>query len=1165
MSLQFMIGRSGSGKSTICKRKIIEALHENPLGPALIYLVPDQMTFQSEYELINYPNMNGMIRAQVFSFSRLAWRVLQETGGISRYHLSNIGVNMLIRKVIETRKDELKLFSKVAEKVGFVTQVEQMITEFKRYCVNPEEIENLANELNSTQPSQLLLDKLHDVRIIYDEIEKYLVHKYIDSEDYLKLLAEKIDKSSYLKNAHIYIDGFHSFTPQELLVIQALMKHCGKVTITLTLDKEYNEVPHDLSLFHQTASTYLKLIELARCEGIKIEETIVLQDNFRHQFSPSLAHLEKNLETRPTKPYNKESTVHIWQAPNRRGEVEAIAREIIKHVRDNGLRYRDIALLIRNTNDYHDLIETIFTDYDIPFFIDQKKSMLHHPLIELIRSSLEIVTNHWRYDSVFRAVKTDLLFPVDGDLQTLREEMDKLENYVLAYGIKGTKWTSKEKWTYRRYRGLEDSSVAQTDSEKKFEEKINQLRMMILESLHPFYKRLKKAKTGKEMAEALFLFLEELEIPKKLEVLQQKSEQAGKLHAAREHAQVYNAVIDLLDQFVEVLGNDEISLSLFAKIMETGIEGMEFALVPPAIDQVMIANFDRSRLSHIKYTFILGVNEGIIPASPNEEGILTENERINLQQLGLQLAPSSHQQLLTENFTIYLALSSSSSDLYISYPLADEEGKALLPSGLIKRIKDLFPAIKVKVLVDEPLELSEDAQLDFIANKSNTLSYLVRQLQSFKRKYPIANLWFDVYNYYMKQDMWHERAMKVIHSLFYTNKVKPLHPEISRQLYGDEIIASVSRIEQFNRCPFSHFTKYGLGLKERQIFRLEAPDIGQLFHSALKLIADYLRKHQIEWKELTKNECEQISAYAIDQLAPRLQHEILMSSNRHYYLKRKLQKIITKTTAILSEHAKISGFAPIGLELGFGKNASLPPLSIPLDNGSIMQLVGRIDRVDKADSEKGSFLRVIDYKSSKKTLNMSEVYYGIALQMLTYLDVIITHSKNWLGIQADPAGVLYFHVHNPMLSSNGVLPEETIEEEIFKKFKMEGLVLGDEEVVRLMDKSLESGRSSVISVGIKNNGEFYSNSSIASDEEFQYLRKHIRRKFKEAGTKITNGVIDISPYKFGNQISCATCPFKQICQFDQSLEGNEYRILKQEKRDIIFEKIRKEGVNFGNE
>lgn len=1158
MSLQFILGRAGTGKSYTCLEDIRSKLLDDPTGFPIVYLVPDQMTFQSEYDLINTPGIGGMMRAQVFSFTRLAWRVLQETGGMSRYHVNNVGVNMLLRKIIDSKKQDLKVFSRAADKNGFITQMEEMVAEFKRYCVTPETLEE--QKQTAAPDNKVLSDKLHDLQLLYEELEKHLFEKYVDSEDYLRLLAEKIPQSTYIKEAEILIDGFHSFTPQELEVLGQLMKVSKKVTIALTIDNAYEVPPHDLSLFRMTGKTYQSIIQFAQENSIKVEEPILLTSQYRYSSEPSLAHLERYFDERPTVPYQGQTSITLSQAVNRRAEIEGIAREIQKLARDKNYRYRDIAIMIRNASDYHEIIETIFQDYHIPFFIDQKRSMLNHPLIELIRSSLEVINSNWRYESVFRCVKTDLLYPFGEEISTLREDMDKLENYVLEYGIQGYKWTNGKRWKYKRIRGLEDSDLPQTDKEREYEDKLNDLRDMIARPLLSLGKRLQKAKDGRGMCEALFLYLEDLEIPAKMEELKLNAELAGRLSEARENDQVWNAVLELLDQYVEIVGDEKVSLTTFSNMIETGLESMRFALVPPAIDQVLVASLERSRFSNIKCTFIIGANDGVLPARPNEEGVFSESDREILGDAGLQLAPGSRETLLDENFLIYCALTSPQEALYISYPLANEEGKSLLPSPIIKRLKDLFPNADEKFYMNEPSELPAIEQLEYMVNPDVALSSLATQLQAWKKQYPIQDLWWDVYNYFANHDEMKDKSQLVLSSLFYKNKPKKLSKEITDALYGDHIQGSVSRMEVFQGCPFSHFASYGLQLKERKVFRLESPDIGDLFHAALKNIADFLQKNGIDWRDLTKEQCDKLAIKAVEELAPRLQKEILLSSNRYHYIMHKLQKIISRASKILSDHAKASGFAPVGIELGFGKKGPLPPIRFNLDNGSTMELIGRIDRVDKAESSNGVLLRVIDYKSSQKVLNLSEVYYGLALQMLTYLDVIITHSKDWIGTAAKPAGVLYFHIHDPLIHSNKVLSEDKIEEEIFKRFKMKGLLLGDEESVRLMDQSLGTGYSQIVSAAIKKDGSFYSNSQVASEEELGYLRNHVRGVFKNTGNRITDGEIDIAPYKLKDKTPCTFCSFKSVCQFDQSLEENKYRVLPNESKDVILEKIRNGGV-----
>ncbi|MDQ0973047.1 ATP-dependent helicase/nuclease subunit B [Neobacillus niacini] len=1160
MSLRMVTGRSGSGKTQMCMNEIEDRLLENPEGAPIIYIVPEQMTFSTEYRLATNPKLGGMIRAQVYSFSRLAWRILQETGGISRYHLSSVGVSMLIRKIIEDKKDQLKLFQRAADKNGFVQQVEQMITEFKRYCISPDELVQKTKG-NGETASIALQDKLNDLEIIYRQFEDEVFGKYIDSEDYFRLLSEKVSASIYLKEAEIYIDGFYSFTPQEYLVIKELMRHCQRVTITMTTDRtSFETLPDELDLFRLSSDACCTLSDIAKAEGIQLEPPLYLSHQQKWN-QLSLQHLEKHFDTRPAVPYYGETDIHIGQAVNRRAEIEGIAREILQLVRTKNFRYKDIALLIRNGSDYHEIVEPVFSDYQIPFFIDQKRTMLNHPLIELIRSTLEVIQTFWRYEPVFRVIKTELIYPLQESPNRMREKMDRLENYVLAYGIKGSKWTSKDRWTYRRFKGLEMEANVQTDAEKEIEQQLNELKLMVSAPILRLSRRIKKADTGRKLCEAIYLYLEELDIPSKLENWKVEAEQKGNLVKMREHDQVWNACIELLDQYVEILGDEAVPLKSFSAILEAGFESLYFSLIPPALDQVIIGDLEKSRLTDIKAAFIVGVNEGILPAKIADDGILSDDEREMLIGADLIVAPSSRTRLLDENFIAYKALTTPSESLYVSYPLANDEGKALIASSYIKRLKDMYPNAEEHFYGTDAAELTEGEQLNFVTNYKTTLSYLTSQLQLKKRNYPISDLWWDVYNFYINGE-WKGRAEKVFSSLFYTNQAVQLSKETADELYGDTIQASVSRMELYNGCAFSHFAQHGLKLRERQVFRLEAPDIGELFHAALKHISDFVNEQRLSWASLTKKQCEELAKEAVNALAPKLQNEILLSSERHHYIKRKLEQIITRASQVLSEHAKVSGFSPIGLELSFGRNGKLPPLTFSLKNGKRMELAGRIDRVDQAKGENNStYLRVIDYKSSEKDVNLNEVYYGLALQMLTYLDIVITHSDELVEMKASPAGVLYFHVHNPMISTTKLLTIDEIEKEIMKKFKMNGLMVGDQDVLKLMDQSLESGDSQIISAGIKKDGNLTKKSKVASLNEFDDLRNHVRKLYQTTGEAIVDGQVDIAPYKLKDKTPCTFCAYKSVCQFDESIE-NHYRILTPQPKETIFELIRKEvGAN----
>ncbi|MBU9719930.1 MULTISPECIES: helicase-exonuclease AddAB subunit AddB [Bacillaceae] len=1160
MTVSFLLGRTGAGKTTQILHDIIKKIESDPKGTPIIYLVPDQMTFQSEVNLVKKSN-GGMTRVQVLSFSRLALRILQETGGVSRYHLQKTGIHMLLRKIVEQNKGTFNVFGRSANANGFIDQLEQMVTELKRYNISQDNLNERYDDLvkkDNKRPQEVVLqEKLHDIKVVYEAFEQELSKHYLGSEDYLALLAEQIPKSSYLREAEIYVDGFHSFTPLENLVLVELMKHCPKITFALTMEKYDLDAPiHELDLFFETAKTFQELNDLCEDNNISVTEPILFSKQHRFN-SPAIAHIERNYDTRPPENSEEVDGVHIISAVHRRSEVEGVAREILHLVRDKNYRFQNIAILLRNMGDYVDLLETIFEDYSIPLFLDEKRSMLNHPVIEFIRSSLEIIHGHWRYEAVFRCFKTDLLFPIDREIKQMRERVDQMENYVLSYGIQGYRWYQKEPWTYRRVRTSADGEKKRTETEEKFERELNELRGQLTEPLIQFERKMKRAKSVREQCETLYLFLEECEVPKKLENMRKSSEEMGELRLSREHDQVWSAVIDLLDQMVEMAGNEKVSFDMFRTMLDSGLESIKFAIIPPALDQVIVADMERSRLSDIQCAFIMGVNEGVIPAKPDDGSIISEEERDLLQQGGTSLAPGSTRQLLNENFIIYMAKSTPSDRLYLTYPLADDEGKSLQPSIVIKRMKDFFPNLKERLSLQEPTEVPVGEQLQFVSTPWKSLSMLTYQLQAWKKGYPIGEFWWDVYNWYADSIVYKNQAKMVLKSLFYNNKPKQLTSDMTEKLYGNHIQTSVSRMEQYQSCPFAQFANYGLQLKERETYKLEAPDVGTLFHAALKEMAEHLRKNGRDFSNLTKEECKTLSKEVVNNLAPKIQREILLSSNKYNYIKQKLEEVVARASSVLSAQSKVSGFSPVGLEVGFGPGKELPPLTFQLENGSTMELVGRIDRVDQSTNG-GLLLRIIDYKSSKKDVQLMDVYYGLALQMLIYLDVVITFSENWLGTKASPAGVLYFHVHNPLLQAKETLTLEQIEQELFKQFKMKGLIAADPEVARLMDENIDGGRSNIIPAGLKKNGEFYSGSSIISNSDYEALRQYLRKKIVEIGSSITSGSVDIKPVKNKQHTACTFCSFKPVCQFDPT-EINEYRTVPKLKDEEILTIIREEG------
>ncbi|WP_067729761.1 helicase-exonuclease AddAB subunit AddB [Oceanobacillus damuensis] len=1161
MGLRFITGRSGTGKSGRTLDEIKEKLIHNPQGSPIFYIVPDQMTFQQEFALFNDENIKGSIRAQVVSFSRLAWRILQETGGGTRQFISSVGIQMMLRKIIEEKQGDWQVFQKAMEKQGFLNQLETMITEFKRYQVTPEvlrlQMEHLNQSVHKSPGEAALMNKLDDLLYIYEKLVMVLQDNYIDGEDQLQLLSEKIGESNLLEDADIYLDGFHSFTPKELVVVEALMNTCNSVTVTLALDDPDAEVS-ELDLFYQTTETYHILKQIADENGVSVDETIVLDPTggkFRNR--PYFNHLQEYFDVRPSPQFAGEVPITIAEAVHPRAEVEGVAQEVLRLIREENYRFQDIAVFIRQTDMYHDLIHTVFDDHEIPVFIDEKRTMLNHSLIEFIRSALDVVEGNWRYEAVFRVLKTNFISPSDKDYPLTNDAIDELENYVLEYGIRSReRWFGNEEWKFQRFRGFENA--AQTDSEKETQKRINKYRLQVTKALKPFDEQIRKATTIRDLCVAVYMLLENLNVPGRLEHMREQYDANGEAEKGREQDQVWDAVIQLLDEMVEMAGDEKMKLSTFHSTLEAGFETLKFAHVPPSIDHVTVGTIDRSRMSGVKCAFLLGVNDGVWPMKPPADGMINEEEREILEGNGIRLADSGKRQLLDDWFYMYLAFTVAEDKLRISYPLSDEEGKAKLPSQLIKRMENLFPACRDHVLLQDPDELAEAER--FITTSVKTRSALTAQLARSRKGYPISPVWWEVYNWYVQNQPKHGTTYTILQSLYYENKPINLATNTVEQLYPKQVKASVSRLETYYKCSYQHFAKYSLKLDERKTYKLDAPDIGQLFHEALKTITEWIQVEGRDFSQLSKKDTDHYAQRAVHTLAPVLQHQILRSSNRYKYIQQKLQEIIARAAYILSEQARQSNFSPVGLELGFGEKEQLPPLSMQLPNGYELQLRGRIDRVDKALNQDSLYLRIIDYKSSAKGLNLVEVYYGLTLQMLSYLNVVLTHSEQWLGSKATPAGVLYFHVHNPMISGKGKMNEDEIAEEIFKKYKMQGLLLSNEEIVKMMDTTLETGTSQIVPAGIKKNGGFNSYSKVADHETFATLQNHIHTLMTNAGLDMTTGGVHLNPYQHKQNIACTFCPFHSVCQFDPALEENNYRKLADMKDDDILSQLR-EGDN----
>lgn len=1138
MGLGFILGRAGAGKTHYILENVKQALETQPDGPPIIILVPEQATFQLEYALATQLGLPGSVRAQVLSFRRLAHRVLLETGGAARIPIGETGKRMVLRGILERYKRDLRVFGKSADRPGMADSLARSIGEFKTYLVGPSDLIKAREALDGA--SELLKDKLGDLSLLYAELEDYLAERYTDPDDYLTLLAQKICSSDYLKGATLWIDSFKGFTPQEFGVIRSLLQHAEQVHVSLCLEPEYYEadsLPHE-NVFYGPWETCRKIRQLALQSNIIVESPTMIQFSAASRFKdiPEAAHLEQHFFSYPAPEFKgKPARLNITAAANRRAEVEACARQMISLARDHGYKWRDMALLLRDAGLYWESISGVFQDYGIPFFMDRKRDMLHHPLVELIRSALETISSDWSYQPLFRYLKTDLV-PIE------REQVFQLENYVLAHGIRGQKWLEKEDWNYRRRYTLGEDQAEIEEQEQQLLAELNQGRRLAVSALELMGQRLEEAANVRGICQALFNLLEELGVPEKLDQWTREAEAAGHLEQARAHEQVWNETAQLLDELVEALGEESLSPEEFSVVLGAGLESMTIGLVPPGLDQVVIGSLDRSRNPDVKALFVLGVNEGLFPARVSQQGIFNDSEKEKLLDIGIEMGPGSRKRAFEEQFYIYTALTRASEGLWLSYALADDEGRSLGSSSIISRVKTLFPELEEKTVQGDPDPVRGESSAEFIVSKERSLGYLAARIRELKQGLKISDIWWELYNWFLDQG-YDDRIRMISQGIFHVNHERRIPAKISARLFGNPLRTSVSRIEKFKACPFAHFTSYGLKLKERKTHTLAAPDMGEFFHAALKQFAEGLEQKGIEWGEMDRLSCTHMMGEIVDQLAPQLQSEILLSSSRYKYITGKLKRSVTRAAVVLSEHAKRSRFKPVGLEIAFGPNGDIAPLKIQLPGQQSMELTGRIDRLDLVQEQDNFYLRVLDYKSSDQKIKIQEILYGLKLQLLTYLHISLNHYSALFGKPGLPAGILYFTVKEPLISGDGPMEQEEIEKAVFSRLKMKGFLLADPQVIKMMDGKTEGGFSDILPVGLKKDGSFYSSSSVFDGEQFNNLRSYLEKVYMGVGEEILSGKVGIEPYRYNMMTACQFCLYKPVCKFDELVEGNQYRKL----------------------
>jgi ATP-dependent helicase/nuclease subunit B len=1137
MGIRFIFGRAGTGKSRFCLEQIKKKIANNDSSNKLILIVPEQYTFDTEKKFLDIVTEKGLLRGEVLSFKRMAHRVFEECGGRSDIKISDSGRNMLIYKLLRDKGDELQYFNRMTKEQGFSSVVSKIITEFKKYNISTEMLGIKEEEIHDDE----LKKKMNDLKIIYHDFNEILHKRFIDSDDELTLLAKKLIDCNIYDGAEIWIDEFTTFTPQQLEVIKILAKQAKTVNITLCSDSLSGGKEVDYTdIFDAIKNTENSILNMMKDGNISYLEPIDLNkgDCYRFLNSEDLQHLEKHFFTYPFKKYKgKASNVRLYKANNSYEEVETIAKDILVMVRDKGYRFKDIAVVCRNVDEYEKIAKVIFNDYKIPFFIDKKREILNNPLVVLIVSSLEILSSNWSYESVFKYLKSGLV--------NLEEKyIDILENYALANGIKGYKWT---KDLYDR----DDIS----DDENFVLEIMEEVRLPLMR----LHKKIKGNKSVREIATSLYEFIVELDVFKTLESWLDEFNELGLQDKIKEYMQVPEMVIEILDQLVEVLGDEVIDVKEFTKILISGFEEKEIGVIPMALDQVNIGDISRVKGREVKALYLIGVNDGVLPSVNKDEGIISDRERDLLRDIGIRLASDTKSRAFEEQFIVYTALTIASEYLMITFPMADFEGKSLRPSIIIPRIKKILP----NIIEESEIYNLRDRKDKFskITAPVPTFNELVSALRMEFEKEEIDEYWAQAFKWFENSEVFKNKANRMFKGLTYTNLVEKVPREKIKRLYqleNKKLVFNVSRIEKYAQCPFAYYVQYGLKAKDRKVYEFSAPDLGSFMHNILDDFTNTIRNEKIAWSDLNKEKCKAIVNELVDKKLENDANSILNSTKKYKYFADRFKRTITKSVMVISEQMRKGRFEVFRNEFEFGGFKDGEPIKIELPSKETVYLVGRVDRIDTLDLDGNTYIKVVDYKSGNKKFNLTEVYYGLQIQLLVYLDALIKNSKYILEKQAMPGAILYFKIDDPIIKSKKQLTEEEIKENILKELKMSGLLLKDINVVKAMDSDIESAYSLIIPAAVKKDGNFTATSSVVTEEQFDILRRYVNDKMSELCEEMLSGEIKIVPCKNNNTPYCDYCDYSSICQFDTSIENNKYKIVLKKSNDEAWKLIKDE-------
>lgn len=1128
MSLRFIMGPSGSGKSHYLYEYVRTESEKCP-QKEFVFVVPDQYTMQAKRDYVRQNPRRGMLNVDVLSFNRLAYRIFDEVGQESRLLLDDTGKNFVLKKIAGQRKEDLRVLKGNISKIGYIEEVKSSISEFMQYHIGSGELLSLAQNMGE---AQTLTYKLQDLALIYADFEKFLQEKYMTGEELLDRLSGVLGESARIRKTVFIFDGFTGFTPLQRRVVARCMELCEQVLVSVIGEKEsrLHVYEHPYQLYALSKQTVTDLLRIAGEKHIEVLPPVTFyQDELpRTRTRSSLRFLQKHLFSYGSDKFEREQDeIFIYEAFSPREEISFVAQEIRRLVRTKGYRYREIAVITSSMEVYAREMEQTFALYEIPIFTDHKRSILLNAFVEYVRSLLEIQEQNFSYESIFRYLRTGLS-------EFTADEVDRMENYVLARGIRGyKKWN--EPW---------EIQTDQTDETQLAV--LEELRSRFMSRRQELFEVLKKRnKTVYEVTAALHAFLLQEKLQKKVREQEIRFEEAGEFVMAKEYAQVYRVMMDLFDKFVELLGTERISIREYCELLDAGLAQAKIGTIPPSLDQVVAGDLERTRIPDVKAVFLIGMNDQYLSGNMSG-GLISDRDRELIKEAGGSLAPGAKEKIYIQKFYLHLTMSKPSQMLYLTYSKVETDGKKMRPAYVIDNLLRIFPHLLVCAC---PQHLS-DTEL----TEKSGMAYLIEDMQTAGGE--LSGQWKELYNWYRRQPEWNQTLENIMGAVSVSKPDGRLKEAVAGKLYGSLLKNSVTRLEQFAVCAYAHFLNYGLKLSPREEYQFRALDFGNMFHMALELYGKQLSARNLTWTGTEERQREEILEACIGETMDAYQNSIVAEKAREGYVKQRLRRMLKRTVWAMTRQLEKGDFVPKDYERTFGKGDTGEHTLFRLDEEHDMLLRGKIDRIDICEEDKKVYVKVTDYKTGSKSFDISDLYQGLQMQLAAYMLVALDEEqKKHPDKTVIPSGIFYYRIQDPLVAG---VPDEKLDQELLKALRPDGMVNQNEENLHHMDRDM-TGESEVIPVKRKKDQSLSATSKVVGQEEFQLMLDYTSRKMQETGRQIVSGDIDIAPYKKGQQTGCSYCPYAGVCRFDTHLPGYEYREHAQEDRETVMEKIKEDA------